>query len=534
MDELLLEATDKKTEEQQPKEAGAAEQLARKLGEDATKIKARPDAAQILENLEDGVIIDISIRRPRFQAKLTARDLGLDDAIISEEARAVLQEYIYLGKLSVLPREFQAALNSVESAARQCLARFSIKSHWGAFVPITNYTQWKAENAEHENDFNTLRDKIISDYDELTEKGVEAYRPMALDIWERTHHKTGINQEIFIENYLDRIRAAIPPLSEVKEGFEYRADKSFVPLPTTLARDMEQAERIYKKRAAKDAEFRAEQERIEREKQAEADRIRAETQVAYSKSRAEQQIAEAQRRAELDRIERERRLANERLIAQHQAELDKIRRQEEAERDVIEAAKCNKQALVDQFFSDVVSQINQLVYQVATNAEESLERNNGKLSGAISAQLNNLISQLEGWNFMEDATITEQIERLKSVLPTNLEYEPLPGDSKAGKPKLDTKPLSRVLAQLGQEAEATLIELGHSPIKRITRQHQQQLDESDEPNFEETGDENEQAAQQPARKRRRYLSLFVPQTDDAEGPKRRPRSKKNKVQRNIA
>ena len=512
--------------------SGTVEQMARKLGEDPTSFTQRPDAVRVLEMMEEGVIITLTIRRPRFQSKLTAQDVGLDDHIISEAARDVLHEYFYLGKLSVLPKEYQAGLNSVESAARQCVARYSVKSHWGAFVPITNYEKWKAENAKHEMAFEELRDKILDDYDELTEQGVEAYRPMAEDIWERTHNQTGAAQAEFVEGYLNRIRQAVPALEEVAEAFEYRIEKTLIPIPSTLARDLEMADRIYKKRAAHDAQYQAEQERIERAKRHEREvaeaRLQAEIQAATSKSRAEREVVEAQRRAELERIEREKRREQEQLEAQHRATMQKFQLQEQMERDVIQSAQQQRQELVDQFYTDVVGQINQIIYQVADNSLESLERNQGKLSGAISAQLSNLVTQLEGWNFMQNTTVADQIERLRAVLPANLEFEANKsndGDGggnnkdKAGL-KLDTRPLSRVLSQLEAETEATLIELGHNPIKRVQRQAQPEQEYTSN----DTDVDQPLASLDQVRKPRRYNSIFAVATPDNNGPKRRPRA----------
>lgn len=459
-------------------------EFARTLGEAPQNIRQRRDVMGVLELMGKGVTVALTIERPRFLASVAAQDLGLDN--LSPAAQTVLKDYFRLGKRSLLPKSLQDELNSVESNARHTLERFAFKSHWGYFVPATAYAKWKEANAAWQSKFLALRDRVAAEYDKLMEEVVESYRPMAEDGWRRSllketltarlDHEAATGQELSqaeyeallarlkagegraeaVEAYLGRIRQALPGGEEIAARFVYRVELGFIPLPSVLAKDVDTADRIYQQRVLVDAEF----------------------QVELARTRAEKDKAEAEVWAA--RLAHSAHLQEQRQVeqARSHSELARLRLQEEMERDVIEQARTQKKELVDNFFQGIVGQINTLIFEVCDNAASSMERNQGKLTGSVSMQLRNLLTQLEEWNFAGDTSVENQIARLRAALPPVVVAGGAGarggggGKASAGAvARIDTARVGRVVGQLRREAEAVLIDLGHQPITRAGRHH---------------------------------------------------------------
>src|SRR6266702_2148186 len=177
------------------------EQLAEQLGERPGVLTAKLDITKVLEQMDQVVLVNLRIEGPRrFAKKITPQDLGLSlvqdkkkvGGVLSDEASEVLENFFHLGSLSLLPSRkhidklleklpkelteeerkkerdkyvSHEELKSLERSARYCLDRYSLKSHWGAFVPVTAYQKWKEENALYEKEFVKLRDRLVENYD---------------------------------------------------------------------------------------------------------------------------------------------------------------------------------------------------------------------------------------------------------------------------------------------------------------------------------------------------------------------------------
>src|SRR5439155_23387857 len=138
------------------------------------------------------------------------------------------------------------------------------------------------------------------------------------------------------------IRKAIRSKHEVEDSFSYAVERSIIPLPSLLAQDLEQADRLYADRAIRDAQVRAEIEKIE-----------------------------AERRLEQQRVWTEEQQEREKRYLALQAERDRIAQQQAMERDILEAARRDKEKLLRQFYTDVVGQINDQVQLVCSNVLSS-------------------------------------------------------------------------------------------------------------------------------------------------------------------
>ncbi len=458
-DEILPPVTDTQ---------GLVRELAERLGEESGQIVVHRDLSSLLDRMKDGVVVQLSVSRPRFFKKLSLEDLGLKinlDLATSEEALRVLTDYFQLGRRSLLPREWQDRLANVENNARYCLKKHSLKSHWGAFIPVREYARWKEENAEHEASFWKLREELLVSYDTICEEVLADFRLLAEDSWrrvllgssikapstveravvaqilQRLHAEEG--KDAFIDAYLVTIRHALPTRIEIEEAFAYHVEVGVIPLPSLLAQDIQQADHLYQERALRDARVRAELDALERQRQEEMRKLSAQEQE-----------------------EREQRYLRLR------AEQERLRLQQEMERDVLANARAEKERLMREFYTSIVTQINELIRDVTGNVLESLEEHEGVLRGPVSNQLRNLVTQLDRLNFMDDRTLMQQIERIQSVIPSQAESE----QARKGLARIDTSLMQRVVRQVHDAANEVLISLETSVGQRKTRTGETPLD----------------------------------------------------------
>jgi predicted nuclease with TOPRIM domain len=443
-------------------------ELAERIGEASGQIVIHRDLSTLLERMKDGVVVQLSISRPRFFKKLSLEDLGLkikEDLATSEEALRVIADYFHLGRRSLLPREWQDRLANAENSARYSLKRHSLKSHWGAFIPIGAYSRWKAENTEHKATFLKLREELLASYDTICEEVLADFRKLSEDSWrrvllgssikapstverkvigqilQRLHAEEG--KDAFIDAYLATVRHALPTRIEIEESFRYATEIGVIPLPSLLAQDIQHADSIYQERALRDARVRAELDALERQREVEMRKLSAKAQE-----------------------EREQRYLRLR------AEQERLRLRAEMERDVLANARAEKERLVREFYTDVVTQLNQLIRDVTGNVLESLEEHEGVLRGPVSNQLRNLVTQLDRLNFMDDATLMRQIERIRSAIPSRAESE----QARKGLARIDTSQMQRVIRQVHDAANEVLISLETSVGQRKTRAGEIPLD----------------------------------------------------------
>jgi hypothetical protein len=447
---------------------GLVRELAERLGEETGQIVVHRDLSGLLDRMKDGVVVQLSVSRPRFFKKLSLEDLGLKinlDLATSEEALRVLTDYFQFGRRSLLPGQWQDRLANAENNARYCLKRHSLKSHWGAFIPIGEYKAWKAENAEHEASFWQLRAELLASYDAICEEVLADFRVLAEDSWRRvllgssikepsTVERVVITQllqrlhaqegkEAFLDAYEVTIRHALPTRIEIESAFAYHVEIGVIPLPSLLAQDIQQADSLYQERALRDARVRAELDMLERQRQAEMRQLSAKEQEE-----------------------------SERRYLRLQAEQERLQLQQEMERDVLANARAEKERLVREFYTGIVTQINELIRDVTSNVLESLEQHDGVLRGPVSNQLRNLVTQLDQLNFMDDQTLMRQIERLQSVIPSQAESE----RARKGLARIDTSQMQHVVRQIHDAANEMLISLETSASPRHVDQGDTPLD----------------------------------------------------------
>lgn len=465
---------------------GLLREVAEKISEESSQIVVHRDFSTLLERMKDGVTIQLSLSRPRFFKKLTEQDLGLQfegEIATSSEAMRVIGDYFQLGRRSLLPKAWQDRLSNVENAARYCLKRHSLKSHWGAFVPVREYQAWKEENAEIEKEFWKIREELLVQYGTIKEEVLADFQILAEDSWRRvligstltdptTTERAVITQllqklnagegkEAFIDAYMKAIRKTLPTSLELEESFRYNVEIGIIPLPSLLAQDIQQADTAYQERALRDARVRAELDRMERE------RLEAMREVSAK-----------------EQLERERR------YLQLQAEQETIRLRQQMERDVLANARAEKERLVREFYANVVEQINTLIRDVTQNVLDSISEHSGIIRGPVSSQLRNLVNQLNRMNFMNDIELTDQIEKIQSIIPTDIERD----QARRGLARIDTTQMQRVVRQVHDRANEILLSLDSAAGPRRTRKAEAVLDENQLINLSEARKTRPQAA----------------------------------------
>jgi hypothetical protein len=465
--------------------------MARLIAEEPTRLQKRQDVTQILEKMTDGVVVMLHIGRPRFTASVAPKRggtaFGLEKLGItnSKEAQKVVKEYFSLGRHSLLPTELQKELATIENTARAALDRFAFKTHWGYFVPTNNYPAWKAENEKHQKKFEEKKEYVLTHYDEIMEQVFSAYQTLAQDAWMQTAFgslvvrdnrdnlsealfqglyqqlESGQGKEEFIQTYISYIQSEMPTREEVAEAFEYEVELGYIPLPSVLARDMDEADHIVRSRTVRDAKLRAEMDAIEAQRRVELDRIEE-----------LEHLEEAKRRAEWQRLSEQQRIEQQTAYLKVQAEEMRLRterakldQQRAMDRDVLNNARKQKDQLVQEFYTGIITQINQLVREVCEETLASLDEHGGILRGPVSVRLGNLVKRLKNLNFLEDEQIDAQLRRLEAVLPTKDERD----QARRGIARLETSGIRKVVQQINQETEATLLELSLSPLQRSHR-----------------------------------------------------------------
>jgi hypothetical protein len=354
--------------------------LAQALGEDPASITATNP--RWLQLMREGVLVRLHIGRWRARASLRWRDLGIAPGRGEEEQ--VLHELLELGHKFLLPRDDVRELDSIDSSARKWLERCAFRTYWGFFVPVTAYAGWKEKNEAFHRQYLALRDRMAANYDETVARVLAKYHVAARAAYRRLQAlHPGAVQELgpgeFAVRFVEEVSRQIPSREAFYASFYFDVELEYVPLPSLLA-----------------------------EEQAEAERIRAQ-------ARMEQERREMQLRLERERVWAQEERIRAGVAAARSAAAWKEQLMREMHREVVEQARRKKEQVVDSFLRDVVAQLRTLVYEVITDVLASLQKNN-RLHPRSVVQLRNLIERVERLNFAGDAALDAMINGVRVEL----------------------------------------------------------------------------------------------------------------------
>src|SRR5262245_46778832 len=388
--------------------------LAQALNEDESAIRATNP--KWLELMREGVLVSVHIGRWRAKTRLTWSDLGIE---LDEEADRELENIINLGHKKLLPAAVLKELDAIESAARKWLEKKSFRTYWGFFIPVTAYDEWKAKNEEYRARYFAARDDLVRDYDEIVGNLIYGYRMAAKAAYNRLKvlHPEKLEkfrtEGAFADAFTQGIEAHLWDAAAIRESFRFEIELRYVPLPSLLAEE-------------------------------DAERQRLEDVVASARQAAdhERHLEEARFQAEREKVWEEARAARNAAAWKEQLMRD-------MHKDVVSQARKQKEKLVNGFLTDLVKQLRGIVYEASVDVLAAIQKN-AALPPRSVVQLTNLVSQVKSLNFYGDT----EIEQMIAPIAAQLDREAADRD------------LSQIEATLQDSAvslRASLISLGERP-----------------------------------------------------------------------
>lgn len=189
-----------------------------------------------------GVIVDLRIGIWRGRARLQAEDLGLQ--FVDNEAQEFMSKYIVLGSEKLLPAQINKEMSMIESAGRKCLERHSFDTVWGKFVPFHAFDSWANENEIVKRQFNDYVIQFCNKYNEIVDIIAIEYQKMARDVWKRTHPNSSSAPEPFVSEFVNKVKAKIPPQSQMPSFFHYDEIFFNIPLPSVIQENVAAAKKV--------------------------------------------------------------------------------------------------------------------------------------------------------------------------------------------------------------------------------------------------------------------------------------------------
>ena len=401
----------KKTGEEKRVTDRERERLAAMFGDD----NIHQLEARWFEFMREGVIVQVHIQRWRAHAALSFSDLGVP---VKEQ-----NELLRLGDKYLFPARFRKAADSLDTAARTYLAGHTSKTHWGQFLPAPDYADVMAKLKEYQAQYLDIARDINASYDEAVSETLAAYRDEAHRIYkrlkrltiERNERRALADEAQFVDEFVERIRALIPSRKDIVDSFGFEIEIGYIPLPSLLSEDEAQADRV---RAKRDAERQREQSAKE-----------LHDMKHEQKRRAERMSMSIQEAALLKREE---------MLA-------------DMNRDVVEAARKQKQQLIDGFMQDIASGTRQLFYKAITDVLGAIKRNR-KIHPRSVVQLRNVVAQLSG---SAEWCSDNDIKRMRSVVQGQL--------TKIATGKHDVAEIQTVLEDIAVVVRSQLLDMGATP-----------------------------------------------------------------------
>ena len=175
-----------------------------------------------------GVLVTLHIGRWRARHKLDPEDLGLDPRTSDAIFRS-----IELGHKLLLPRATLEQLCRLESKGRANLARHSLDTRIGSFVPADGFPKFRETHEQLKAQYLALRDHLAEMAPALKAEASERFAQAAREIYPRVAAEIGRDE--FVERYVDRALAGWPDAQEMHRSFRFDYEVSYVPLSSELA-----------------------------------------------------------------------------------------------------------------------------------------------------------------------------------------------------------------------------------------------------------------------------------------------------------
>ena len=363
--------------------------------------------------MREGVVVKLHVRRWRAKSRLDMADLGLPS-----EADDLIGDLLNLGDKRLLPKDLAARLEAIESAGRKALDRNGFATFWGTFIPASNFDAWKTENDSHKQRYLDARNELRDSYTDIVAQLTDAYRGAARAAFRRAKaldrgmgqpmtrleaQRHLLDEDLFVNTFVRRITRQIPTENQIYDSFGWEEEFTYIPLPSLLAEDAAEKDRIQAERATE-----RQREQLERDDLWRTITIRDE--------------ADRARRDALARM-------NEEVTAE---------------------ARQKKQQMIDGFLADLVKQLRATIYEATTDILATMQKNQGKLHPRSVVQLRNLIEQVGQMNFFGDTETDAMIRRVRSIFDQRPEIR-------------NAADLQIALRDVAIITRASLLDLGEQP-----------------------------------------------------------------------
>ena len=319
--------------------------------------------------LQDGVIVTLEIKRWRGKNKLDESELGLQQNDNSDY-NDFMNKYVTLGSKNLFPKDILEKISSIEVRARKNLKEYSYESPWGRFVPLTAYDKWKDNNEKLQEEFFTIRDEIVRDYDVIIGQVKSDYMPLAGTVYKRINGVSiGAMVQVpkeFVQGFLQEILDQIPSPEEIKDSFIYESNLSSLP---DLVTGMEGISDI---------------------------------------SDLSTQIPDTSRIIDM--------LPSETMTGNIIDDSSKQEKKKKIKEDINKSLLGSNNEKLETFINNVLNQIREISIEASNDILSSIEKNEGKMVGRTSIRARNLIEKVRAMDFYGDSTIREYIDKIETLL----------------------------------------------------------------------------------------------------------------------
>jgi hypothetical protein len=206
----------------------------------------RPSWDQIVQGT---IKVSLHIQAWRGKKRIDLADLGLEQ--LNEKQKAALEENILtLGHKRLLPHEYTRRIQQIETQARRLLEAYSYQTEFGYLVPKKQYARLKEAMETLQSEFYNVRNEITTPqvYAKNIDILKEAYKKLAVTAWQIITQGTAAEEteapQDFIDSFVDRIVSQIPSPEQIKEKFTFEWTPAYVQLPSEIAADAAEAQRI--------------------------------------------------------------------------------------------------------------------------------------------------------------------------------------------------------------------------------------------------------------------------------------------------
>ena len=204
---------------------------------------ARLDSSLVSAAYQAGVLVQLHVCWWRGFKVLKPEDLGMHPA---KAVKAFLDEAIHLGGKRLLPKEILSRLKSLEVMGRATLAELSFETLFGRFVPCTAYGEWKRRYAEYQEQFYTVRDRILTDHDAIVDEIRRAWLDNAPRLYRMANARSA--PAGWADEVANRIAGQVRSRDEIEETFRYEQELRIVPIPSEAEVDALRAEQVNRAR----------------------------------------------------------------------------------------------------------------------------------------------------------------------------------------------------------------------------------------------------------------------------------------------